>query len=134
MSPSLRRTVLAGLRASIAIRTLLDTSKVRLLLGRLSNFELRESLTREIRNDNAWLHSNQRHRNGASIVFADTGLVASFKMIGETVQEGGAVEDSAVENEIFKSFIPTDLIDPEQLNLKSFSIAKLISQSCMFRN
>jgi hypothetical protein len=50
--------------------------------------------------------------NGATISFADTGFVGSFKMIGEVAQEGGDVEDSALENDEFKSFIPTDLIDP----------------------
>lgn len=50
--------------------------------------------------------------NGATIVFADSGFVASFKMIGETSQEGGEVEDTPLEAEEYKSFIPQDLIDP----------------------
>lgn len=50
--------------------------------------------------------------NGATIVFATDAFAADFKMLGEINQEGGHIEDSVLANATYKSFIPSDLIDP----------------------
>ena len=56
--------------------------------------------------------------NRATIVFAAFSFSADFNMLGEINQEGGSIEDSALENDIFKSFIPSDLIDPGKQDLE----------------
>lgn len=50
--------------------------------------------------------------NRATIVFAASAIAADFNMIGEIPQEGGAIEDSALENVDWQSFIPMDLANP----------------------
>lgn len=56
--------------------------------------------------------------NGTTISFATTGFTGNIHVVGETEQELGKLEDSHLQTETHKTYVPDDLSEPGEFDVE----------------